>query len=179
MQTWKKQTRDMLGLSQQELADYLGVSRNLYSMAEIDKRQLPTAALMKLTGLHASLTAAIEETKKLKTNAEKPDEKTVKLLAQHAKKCEWQAAVNEKKLTQMKKQFTAAEKLLETVEAMAGNHQDEGDRLWIALQRLKAGKKLQRHGSFQQALLQWKMEQQTGEAGLARQLAGKWRQQKE
>lgn len=43
--------RKALGLTQTECAAYLGVSRSLLSMVELNKRELPTKALLKLAEL--------------------------------------------------------------------------------------------------------------------------------
>jgi len=48
----KKQfIREQLGLSQQQLADYLGISRALLSLVEANQRSLPTNASIKETQL--------------------------------------------------------------------------------------------------------------------------------
>jgi transcriptional regulator with XRE-family HTH domain len=47
--------RTELGLSQQQLADLLGVSRSLLSLAELGRRQLTPSALLRLTELVASM----------------------------------------------------------------------------------------------------------------------------
>lgn len=44
-------TRKKFGLSQHELADQLGVDRSTISLVELNKRSLPTAALIKLAEL--------------------------------------------------------------------------------------------------------------------------------
>lgn len=49
-------TRNNLQLSQQELAAYLGVSRSVISMYERGERELPTAALIKLSELEIAST---------------------------------------------------------------------------------------------------------------------------
>jgi transcriptional regulator with XRE-family HTH domain len=51
-------TRARLGLSQQQLADHLGISKTAVGMAEIGRRHLPTAALLKLAELEIKIAAA-------------------------------------------------------------------------------------------------------------------------
>lgn len=43
--------REQLGFTQQDLANYLGLSRSLVSLAESDQRQLPTEAITQLQDL--------------------------------------------------------------------------------------------------------------------------------
>ena len=51
-------TRARLGLSQQQLANHLGVAKATVGMAEIGRRKLPVPALLKLAQLEIKLTAA-------------------------------------------------------------------------------------------------------------------------
>ncbi|MEO7584690.1 MAG: helix-turn-helix domain-containing protein [Ferruginibacter sp.] len=46
-----KEIRQKFGLSQEQMAQYLSVSRSLLSLHEIGKRDLPTAAMVKLSEL--------------------------------------------------------------------------------------------------------------------------------
>jgi len=50
-----QQLRDQLGLSQQDLAQYLSITVSLLGMYEIGKRDLPTAALVKLAAIELLL----------------------------------------------------------------------------------------------------------------------------
>jgi transcriptional regulator with XRE-family HTH domain len=51
-------TRARLGLSQQQLADHLGVAKATIGMAEIGRRKLPVPALLKLAELEIKMAAA-------------------------------------------------------------------------------------------------------------------------
>jgi len=53
-------TRAKLGLSQRQLAEQLGISKAALSMAESGRRNLPAAALIKMTELQKKLAAAME-----------------------------------------------------------------------------------------------------------------------
>ena len=53
-------TRAKLGLSQRQLAGQLGISKAALSMAECGRRNLPTAALIKIGELEKKLAAALE-----------------------------------------------------------------------------------------------------------------------
>ncbi len=64
--------RDQFGLSQQYLAVLLGVKRTLLSMAETNKRELPTAASIKLNEMFLSIGITEFETKE-KSNMVLPD----------------------------------------------------------------------------------------------------------
>ena len=50
-----QQLREQLGLSQQDLAQYLSITVSLLGMYEIGKRDLPTAALVKLAAIELLL----------------------------------------------------------------------------------------------------------------------------
>lgn len=53
-------TRAKLGLSQRQLAEQLGISKATISMAESGRRNLPTAALLKIAALEIKMAAAME-----------------------------------------------------------------------------------------------------------------------
>lgn len=57
MESFEKRTRNMLGLGQQEMADYLGTTRVFVSLAEIGKRQLPGEAYLKMGELSILLSS--------------------------------------------------------------------------------------------------------------------------
>lgn len=53
-------TRGKVGLSQREIARYLGISKAAVSMAEVGRRKLPVSALLKLAHLEIAIALAME-----------------------------------------------------------------------------------------------------------------------
>ena len=95
--------RDQLGLTQELMAQYLGISRSLLAMYEKGKRELPTAALVKLADItlffEQKKTTAKETSKHLKQQ----ELEVKKLLIHHAKELEYKQIKEQRLLEAMEK----------------------------------------------------------------------------
>ncbi len=65
-------TRQMLGLSQQQMAELLGVSKSTIGMVETGQRKLPVAALLKVADLEVKLAAAQKQQELLRSEIKDP-----------------------------------------------------------------------------------------------------------
>ncbi len=91
--------REQLGLTQQELADYLDIERGTLSMAESNRRPISTAILAELTQLFqqpATVTGFISSEWEILEQAE-----MVKEFSAHKKELEWKIAVQKRNLARL------------------------------------------------------------------------------
>jgi transcriptional regulator with XRE-family HTH domain len=160
-----RQLRLQYGFTQQQLADYLGVTKGLLSMVESGKRTLPTAALLKLGSMLQ--TPAGNDTgitgKKNTERLERQQAGAAKALEAHARNCAVDAALANKKLTGLKKNYDQAVNTLELVSKLrrvqAGNDTAaKKDILWQNMVEAIALKRLDACGEGAQQLLRIKIE---------------------
>jgi len=151
-----KKTRQALGVTQPQLADYLSVSESLLAMAETGRRSLPTAALVKLSLLDRSMA---ESASPLPTpEMQKQLASAKKTLAIHAQKHERLVAMANRKLEAMRSLHAQHLKVLHaTSSLLAGlpaGKDAKKDKLWLELVRAASLKKINACGVGPQALLQ-------------------------
>ncbi len=106
------QTRIKYGMSQQQLADHLGVSRSLIMMAEQNKRELPTDALLKFSALEIRYAALTEQSSP--APASEPDlhfwpvyRKAFRQLKDRESYCRIKSLELERKLQQLETRYAA------------------------------------------------------------------------
>jgi transcriptional regulator with XRE-family HTH domain len=140
-----RRIREVMELSQEQLAAYLGVTRSQLAMAETHRRDLPTAALIKLAQLEASLKNNIhhqQQTPQLHTT------KDLAQIRQFAKKCCREAELIQAKLERMQISYQHAQQTLLAVEQLqaqtATGKNNRKDLLWIELLHSKTIKKINR-----------------------------------
>src|SRR5688572_27891068 len=114
--------RQALGISQQQLAHYLGVSRSHIALAETSRRLLSTAALLKLHELEQALTNS-------STTAS-----TTALLAQQQEAANAALAARLKELTYQREQLTL------TLQQLQGQQQQCIHTLQVCQQLQAQGK---------------------------------------
>ncbi len=170
-----KQVRRQYGLTQQQLADYLGITKGLLAMAELGKRTLPTAALLKLSLMQqkpaGSSTAGTE--KKITARLEKQQAAAAKAMEAYARKCATEAALARKKLTLLKKNYDQAVNVLTLVSQLRQGQAGSGpaakkDVLWQNMVEAVALKRLDVCGEGAQQLLRLKMEAMEKQAAKAK-----------
>ena len=157
----EKTLREFFGISQQDFATYLSVSRSMLSMVEVGERELPGAASVKLATLvslvygKGGLAEQPIELPPL-TAAEK------KMLAQKAADCEWEAEKLRRQLTAMKEVYAQALRALALCTKMLPNtpadEQHKRERLTLEIIQDEAEKKIRNNSPGAQALLQWKID---------------------
>jgi transcriptional regulator with XRE-family HTH domain len=159
-----KTIRDYFGLTQQELAVFLGVSSSMLSMAEIKHRLLPTYALVKLNLLDAQVQQpkALASHKAVAPHVKKyTTHYTDQILAQH-KEMQYKTALHKKKMEAMKKQHEQAVQTLALVHALQHTSSklpaNKKDTAWLEVIEKKAAVHLKNTHPILQANAQIKME---------------------
>ena len=159
--------RESLSISQQHLADYLGISRSLLSMYEKNLRSLPAKASLKLAELELIYHRLNTKTSRLKTAPSHPEMekhavKTKKAIKAHADTCNYKIMLLQKKLDTMIHEHSKAlilQQLLDELESPAvKKNQHSLENLWIQVQKNEALKKMIRHGEISRAKLQAELE---------------------
>jgi len=162
-----------LGIKQEDMAVYLGVSVDTMSQYEIYRRSLPSGANIKLLNLEILLAEKTRplvredtgedmshfgnEAQHLPGNAMQEGthyfhstahrEKTQKILQRHAANCRHKAYLAERKLELMQHKFNQAQQLLLVMEALKEKEPPESiDTSWIHVMRQAALKKLDQNG---------------------------------
>lgn len=145
--------RERLGLTNQQLADYLGVSYSLLTMCQSNKRSLPTNANLQLV----RLAMALQQLPVLPTTAPNTTE-TNTALNQQIDTLKLQLHTAQQKLTQMTKLYQQATTKLQMVQALtaqppSGNAAQK-EQLWLAVLEAEANATLQQNTTSKQLLLQ-------------------------
>ena len=142
-----KNFREQLGLSQQDLANYLSISKSQISMVESGLRELPTPALIKL---------AYFEQASIAINENIPQEGKLNL-AKHVEICTKKMMLLEKKLTIMKNNYSQGLKLLQAItkskELLTNTKDSRQDKQWFSVQEKVALKKINENSLTMQKLL--------------------------
>lgn len=145
-----KQIREILGISQQELADYLGVTRTLYSMAETRKRSLPAFALLKISALVIALNNDIP-TRRL----QKQTDKDIKTMRSFIQTCTREAVLAKRQLQQLETDYRNCLHTLMAVDHLQAtlpeDQPNRKDQLWLELLQRKTLKRLFVCGPAEQA----------------------------
>jgi hypothetical protein len=145
-----------LGIRQQDMAQYLGVSTHLMALCETNRRNLPVAACMKLLKLELLLQQKNRPSKKAASlpHAKDHAEKTGKLLKQHAADCAFKAARADRKLADMQEKCEKAQAFIQLLELLDEELPEEGpDKIWVDIMRRVAHEKLEQNGSHAQTKL--------------------------
>ncbi len=133
-----KELRNKLGLTQQDLAAFLEITRSLLAMAESGKRTLSTDTLIKL----ATVEKCIEE--KAMTETDKMamvQVESQELIALQIKKCQYDLAILTKKTDAAEARFKKAERLHYVIEFLA-QHDMGIENEWVEHKRLSASLRL-------------------------------------
>ncbi len=160
------QTRKALGLSQQQLADELGVARTTVVMAEQNKRSLPTAAIIKLAEMEINRpaeTAALNgDMSMLKNEATTAWDRACKEFLRKQKLCEYKLPELQEKLGKMIILCHKTDEWLKAIDKAAMAHENS----WVKRQRLAAIRRLNKCDVPAQYLLQRRIELLKAEAEL-------------
>lgn len=162
-----KQIRELFNISQHQLADYLGVSRTLFSMVETRRRSLPTAALVKLGHLEISLQQHL---------LYKPDDpnsdNNLAAMCTYAKNCAYAAIAARRKLEKLQKDYQRCMQVLAAVSYLQKpairKNESKLEPLWLELLKSQTLKQLKKCGQAAQAKMQLKalaLEMQATQAG--------------
>lgn len=170
--------RDRFTLSQQDMADYLTITRSLLSMVETGARVLPVEALHRLATLERFYHSTSEARGSLRftpdAEMQKKDAKSAQALAVRCNQCRTVAQRLQKKLEAMQQGFKNILGWQYMMEEMMNNlpasRQGEGDRLWLEIQQRAIPAKLSRYAPAVQAKLQAEIELLHAEADIKERL---------
>jgi len=151
--TKKKQgLRRRIGISQSDMAGYLGISPSLFAMWEQGHRSLPAAAFLKYTALETSLQQHREQKKtgKLKqqlqgrfeTMHQKAAQKALNKTSMHRPRAERMRRQLADREQQYANQLAWISVLDEQLASFAAKKQLKGERLWLEVQRDAVTKQL-------------------------------------
>jgi transcriptional regulator with XRE-family HTH domain len=160
-----KQTRQILGLSQQQMAIYLNVTRTLLSMAEQGRRSLPTAAVLKLSQLEISLQSNVQYRA---ASFQKQAARDAAHIKAHTKKCLRRAELEKAKLQKLTAAYQQCVQALMAMGYLLQNQPTKKDGLLLAVLEAKALKKMSRCGYAVQVVLQLRiaaLEHEAAQAG--------------
>lgn len=110
-----KTIRSSLVLSQEEIALLLGIKRSVWSMYEGGKRDLPTAALLKLTTLTTHATTISKVAKKEQPYQKKQQAAKQKMLLKEIENNKFEQLQLERKLKQLHNNYEQAERTIQFV----------------------------------------------------------------
>ena len=181
--------REKISITQQYLAEYLGISQTLLSLYEKGLRNLPPAAALKLAKLELSY-YQLQQAKTKKTitplhpHLQKHSDKTKKAMEYHAETCNYKKQLAQRQLDTMTKEYAKATELMVLLDRLSNavgqrptgggkNKETSIDHLWIEVQKNEALKKMIRHGDASRAKLQAKIQSLEAEAGIYERLYSK------
>jgi hypothetical protein len=161
-----KQIRQYYGLTQQDLADFLSVSKPMVAMAETQQRSLPTAALLLLNQLRPvpmpqPAPPVVQEVLVKQAAAR------ASALARHVQKCTIGAVLARRKLMDLQKKQQHASHTLQLCHQLRQAAINKPQLTWVEMMEKIAAKKLLTCGELPQFLLQLKvkaLEMQVNEA---------------
>lgn len=148
-----KTTRRQFGLSQQLLAAYLDVPRSLLSMAELNRRTLPAAALLKMQALQ--ITAPAQTPPALPEAVQKEFSAQITF---EIKELQYRATKLQRKLDTMQTRYAqAAEKKMLAAVLQVSHKTYNKDAAWQQLVEAEAKTAMKNNHAGMQALLQIKI----------------------
>jgi transcriptional regulator with XRE-family HTH domain len=175
-----KEVRLQYGFTQEQLADFLAVSKGLLAMAETGKRELPTAAWLKLNRLyqHAINVPATGAGKKYEALLAEQQAAAATALQHHARKCSLEAIVLQDKLARLKINHSQAVNTLYLVAGLRKELPEDKDIatrniLWMNMIETRTCKRLESCGEDKQQLLQFKIDTLQKQAVQAKRMANK------
>ncbi|MBY0486139.1 MAG: helix-turn-helix transcriptional regulator [Flavobacteriaceae bacterium] len=150
--------REQLGLSQEVLAFYLGITKSLLAMYERGKREIPIAALVKLAEMELFLNQNFENTKEQNNLQKQQETKVASLLEHYFKELEYKQLVEQRKLEALQKKYNQSLKLMAFVVQL-----DEVKSISSELLQLQANTGIEKNGLIAQTIQQLKLESINGQ----------------
>jgi len=148
--------RQALGISQQQLADYLSLSRVQLTQAETGRRTMPAKTFAKL-GVLSTVAATVDPTAETADTKKILDE-AIKKPGKKAKQCEAQAISARVRLKEMKERYSQCSLLVQVCTVLLGRLPSgtaaKKDRLCLEIMKAGALKKMRTCNPVEQAVLQ-------------------------
>ncbi len=161
--------RDLMGVSQEEFAAFLRVTKSHLSMVELNLRELPAKALVKLSAAELSLHKG-SLTAELDVLYAQEQAETVQLLEKKRRECLYKAIITQKKLDTLKEQYQQCINGLRVWENMPALLPPENDNKlcaeWLEMIKDRALLKIKDCGRAQQQLLEMRIKALCNEAEL-------------
>ena len=155
-----KKQRLSLGVTQQELADYLDISRSHLAMAEGGHRELPLTAQAKLSALRRNMTG--DASVFINAEMQRQNEKARNMLHALAQDYNRRSAAILYKLEKIRSRHRQYLKVLQSVSGvlteLPPGRENKKDRLWLELLQTQARHKMDGCGIGAQVLLQLRAE---------------------
>lgn len=107
--------REQLGLSQEAMAQYLGITKSQISMYELGKRELPTLALVQLAAIAVFFEHNKNNFNDHKEIVENQEIETIEVLELVKKELEYQCIKEQRKLDRIQKKYNENLKLFSFV----------------------------------------------------------------
>jgi transcriptional regulator with XRE-family HTH domain len=169
--------RRKLGLTQEEMAGYLGVSRSLVMMYENGRRYLPVPAMQKLAEIAAFISKPATRKKLPPTHVKTQQAKARQLLQKQAKELAYKQQLLQRKLEAAQKVYDQKLLLMDLLDHLkqkpAARAMKRPENMALKKMEQKALQYINSNGLHEQALLQAKIltyKQQQQQAILLKQL---------
>jgi transcriptional regulator with XRE-family HTH domain len=148
-----KAIRAQFGMSQNELAIYLQISRSQLAMFENGKRDLPTHALVKLAEMELFLIKDKAQPDASLPNEAEQLQKATAILEEHQKKWEYQELILQKKLDFLQVNYRYNRLLLAFIAEKEEKNSDANalEKSWIAMMKTTALHNIEANGLHHQA----------------------------
>lgn len=150
-----KQIKQGTLLTQQHIADYLGVTRSFIALVEVDMKTLATDKLIKLSNLYLQFTK--NETDKVQQDIAEQQNKLNEFLQQQNTKQNHQKNKLQKKLELMQANYNKALQLIQTARSLQTNAHAK-DILCLQLMEAAAKEIFQKNSLVAQRKLEIKIE---------------------
>lgn len=154
MNAIKKIKKDML-LTQQHIADYLGVSRSFIGAVETGNKSLSADSLMKLSGLYIQFKQ--NNTNKISKEIAEEENKLIVFLQQQNKVKQHQKLKLKKQLNTMQSNYNKALQLIQTARSLQATANSK-DILCLQVMEATAIEILQKNNLVEQKKLEIKIE---------------------
>jgi transcriptional regulator with XRE-family HTH domain len=168
-------TRQRLGLSQQQLANHLGISRSCIAMAEIGQRGLPVKALLKLAELEiqmASISVTDTAVERIEPGSKIP---TLDVVYDREQQCQFEIVKLTYKLEEMTDKYKSLVLRLQLLDFLLENNiHATGERLLLQTQRQKTISQLSVCNLSAQTVLRSKIALLSAEANMSRAIMRKF-----
>jgi transcriptional regulator with XRE-family HTH domain len=152
--------RIQLGLTQEEMAQYLKINRSLWSLCELDLRDLPTQAMVKLAEMELFMLNYNEQPNKIIPLEAEQLQKATAIFEKHQKKLELQQLVLQKKLENMQANYQYNIHLLAflTEKEEKNADIDYSEKSWIAMMKTTAMRNIEANGLHYQAKIKLQLQ---------------------
>lgn len=119
--------REQLGLSQEIMAYYIGISKSLLAMYERGKREIPTSAMVKLAEMELFLNQDQKILKQADELMKKQEAKVQNLIENQIKELELKQIKEQRKLDAIEKKYQQSLKLNKFVAHLESNKSKQKD----------------------------------------------------